>query len=85
MDLPALKSLYLGLQRYAGWLDRDGASVAVRTDVQALGAAIDAGACADASALLSSLDATIARLPGGDLRLMMRVTAGQIRRALDPP
>ena len=53
--------------------------------MQALGAAIDAGACADASALLSSLDATIARLPGGDLRLMMRVTAGQIRRALDPP
>ena len=25
MDRPALKSLYLALQRYAGWLDRAGA------------------------------------------------------------
>ena len=25
MDRPALKSLYLALQRYAGWLDREGA------------------------------------------------------------
>ena len=83
MDVSALKSLYLGLQRYAGWLDRDRASVAVRTDVHALGAAIDAGA--DASAVLSSLEATIARLPGGDIRKMLRVTAGQIRRALDEP
>jgi hypothetical protein len=83
MDVPALRSLCLGLQRYAGWLHRDRASIAVRTDVQALGAAIDAGA--DASALLSSLEATIARLPGGDTRMMLRVTAGQIRRALDEP
>ena len=83
MDRPALKSLYLALQRYAGWLDRDRASVAVRTDVQALGAAIDAGA--DASGLLSALDATIARLPGGDMRKMLRAAAGQIRRALDEP
>jgi hypothetical protein len=83
MDGPELKALYLALQRYAGWLDRDRASVAVRTDVQALGAAIDAGA--DASGLLSTLDATIARLPGGDLRKMLRSTVGQIRRALDAP
>ena len=83
MDSPALTSLYLALQRYAGWLDRDRASVAVRTDVQALGAAIDAGA--DASGLLSALDATIARLPGGDMRKMLRAAAGQIRRALDEP
>jgi hypothetical protein len=31
------------------------------------------------------LDAAIARLPGGDLRKMLRSTAGQIRRALDEP
>ena len=81
MDSPALTSLYLALQRYAGWLDRDRASIAVRSDVQALGAAIDAGG--DASALLSALDADIGRLPAGDMRKMLRVAAGQIRRALD--
>ena len=83
MDGPALTSLYLALQRYAGWLDRDRASVMVRADVQALGAAIDTGA--DASALLQSLESNIARLPGGDMRKMLRVTAGHIRRALDEP
>ena len=83
MDGPTLTSLYLALQRYAGWLDRDRASVIVRADVQALGAAIDTGV--DASALLQSLDDKIARLPGGDMRKMLRVTAGQIRRALDEP
>ena len=83
MDGPALESLYLDLQRYAGWLDRDRASVMVRAAVQALGAAIDTGV--DASALLQSLDANIARLPGGDMRKMLRVTAGQFRRALDEP
>ena len=83
MERPALQSLYLSLQRYAGWLDRDRASVMVRAGVQALGAAIDTGA--DASAPLQALDANIARLPGGDMRKMLRVTAGQIRRALDEP
>ena len=83
MEGLALKSLYLSLQRYAGWLDRDHASVMVRADAQALGAAIDTGA--DASALLQTLDANIARLPGGDMRKLLRVTAGQIRRALDEP
>ena len=83
MEGPALTSLYLALQRYAGWLDRNRASVMVRADVQALGAAIDTGT--DASALLQALDANIARLPGGDMRKMLRVTAGQIRRALDDP
>ena len=83
MEGLALKSLYLSLQRYAGWLDRDHASVMVRADAQALGAAIDTGT--DASALLQALDANIARLPGGDMRKLLRVTAGQIRRALDEP
>ena len=82
MDGAALTSSYLDLQRYAGWLDRDRTSV-MRADVQALGAAIAAGA--DASALLQSLDANIARLPGGDMRKMLRVTARQIRCALDEP
>ena len=83
MDGLALTALYLALQRYAGWLDRDRASVMVRADVQALGAAIDTGT--DASALLQALDANIARLPGGDMRKMLRVTAREIRRALDEP
>jgi hypothetical protein len=83
MDRPALQSLYLALERYAGWLDRDRASVAVRVGVHSLGAAIDAGG--DASVLLSELDATISRLPGGGMRKMLRATARQIRRALDEP
>ena len=83
MDGPAVKSSYLSLQRYAGWLDRDRASVMVRADVQALGAAIDTGT--DAWAPLQSLDANIARLPGGGMRKMLRVTAKQIRQALGEP
>jgi hypothetical protein len=81
MDGPMLRSLYGALERYAGWLDRDRPSVAVRACVHSLGAAIDARA--DASALLSELDTAISRLPGGEMRKMLRVTAGQIRRALD--
>jgi hypothetical protein len=76
----ALKDLYSTLQRYAGWLDRERTSVMVRADVQALGAAIDAHA--DPSSLLQALDTNIARLPSGELRKMLRVAAGQVRRAL---
>jgi microcompartment protein CcmL/EutN len=76
----SLAALYLALQRYSGWLDRDRTSIMVRADVQALGAAIDAGT--DASASLQSLDANIGRLPGGDMRKMLRVTVGKIRDAL---
>ena len=83
MEGPALTSLYLALQRYAGWLDRNRASVMVRADVQALGAAIDTGT--DASALLKTLEGNIARLPGADMRKMLRATVGQIRSALDEP
>jgi hypothetical protein len=75
-----LKPLYDTLQRYAGWLDRDRTSVMVRSDVEALRAAIET--CADPLPLLQSLDANIARLPGGELRKMLRVAAGQMRRAL---
>jgi len=76
----ALKHLYATLQRYAGWLDRERASVMVRADVQALGAAIET--CADPGPLLQSLDMNIARLPSGELRKMLRVAASQMRRAL---
>ena len=81
MDTPTLPSLCRALERYAGWLDRDRASAAVRVGVHSLGAAIDARA--DASALLTELDITISHLPTGDIRKMLRLTAGQIRRALD--
>jgi hypothetical protein len=76
----ALQQLYDTLQRYAGWLDRERPSVMVRADVRALGAAI--ATCADPLPLLQSLDINIARLPGGELRKMLRVAAGQMRRAL---
>jgi hypothetical protein len=75
-----VKQLYDTLQRYAGWLDRERASVMVRADVQALGIAIDARA--DPSPLLQTLDTNISRLPSGELRKMLRVAAGRMRRAL---
>ena len=80
MDPDALRQLYGTLQRYAGWLDRERTSVMVRADVQALGVAIEA--CTDTSPLLQALDTNIGRLPSGDLRKMLRVVAGQMRRAL---
>ena len=83
MDLghaQSLKQLHATLQRYAGWLDRERASVTVRADVQALGAAIETGS--DVWLLLQSLDTNIARLPSGELRKMLRVAAVQMRRAL---
>jgi hypothetical protein len=76
----ALKQRYGTLQRYAGWLDRERTSVMVRADVQALGAAIET--CADPLPLLQALDTNIARLPGGELRKMLRLAAGEMRRAL---
>jgi hypothetical protein len=80
---PDLQSSYDSLQRYAGWLGRDRASGTVRADVRALGAAIEEGG--DASALLLTLEADIARLPGGDMRKLLRVTAGHVRHALGAP
>ena len=75
----ALQPLYDTLQRYAGWLDRARTSVMVRADVQALRAAIDTDA--DPSPLLHALETNIARLPRGELRAMLRVAAGRMRRA----
>jgi hypothetical protein len=57
-------------------------SVAVRADVQALGAAMDAGI--DTSVLLLTLDKDIGRLPSGDIRKMLRKSLGEIRAMLGP-
>jgi hypothetical protein len=78
-----LTQLYETLQRYAGWLDRERTSVMVRADVRALGAAIET--CGDPSPVLESLETNIKRLPSGDLRKMLRVAAGQMRRVLAEP
>jgi hypothetical protein len=77
----AVKQPYDRLRRYAGWLDRDRTSAIVRTDVDALGVALDAGD--NPEALLQTLDANLARLPGGELRKMLRAAAREIRRVLD--
>lgn len=78
-----LKQLYDTLQRYAGWLNRERPSATVRADVQALGIAIEAGT--DPSPLLEILETNIARLPSGEMRKMLRVAAGQMRRVLAEP
>ena len=70
------------LARYAGWLARDHVSVAVRAGAHALTAAIDAGA--DTSQLLLTLHTDVGRLPGGDLRKMLRKALAEIRVALAP-
>jgi hypothetical protein len=75
-----VSQLYNTLQRYAGWLDRERTSKMIRADVRALGVAIDASA--DPLPLLQTLDTNIARLPSGELRKMLRVAVGQMRRAL---
>ena len=81
MDLQLVSALYDTLQRYAGWLDRDRTSVLVRADVAALGAALDASD--DPGPPLRSLEANLARLPGGDLRKMLRTVAGKLRQAVE--
>ena len=78
----ALQRPWAELERYAGWLAKDHVSVVVRADVQALGAAIDAGN--DTSVLLLTLEKNIGRLPSGDLRKMLRKALGEIRATLAP-
>jgi hypothetical protein len=70
------------LDRYAGWLAKDHVSVAVRANVQALGAAIDIGN--ETSLLLLTLDKDIGRLPSGDIRKMLRKALGEVRAVLAP-
>jgi len=81
MNKESVKVLYLTLQRYAGWLDRGRASVAVRADVASLGTALDTGG--ETSSVLGGLDTSIARLPTSAMRKMLRVTVSEIRHALE--
>jgi hypothetical protein len=78
----ALTRPLFDLARYAGWLARDHVSVAVRADVDALGAAIDVGN--ETSLLLLTLEKDIRRLPSGDIRKMLRKALGDIRAVLGP-
>jgi hypothetical protein len=80
LALQELKPLYDSLQRYAGWLDRERASVTVRADVHALGAAIDMSA--DPLPLLETLDTDLGRLPGSEVRKILRAASAKIRRAV---
>ena len=70
------------LQRYAGWLAKDHASVAVRADVRALGDAMDAGS--ETAPWLLVLDKDIGRLPSGGIRKMLRRALVEIRPRLEP-
>jgi hypothetical protein len=70
------------LQRYAGWLAKDHASVAVRADVRALGDAMDAGS--ETAPWLLVLDKDIERLPSGGIRKMLRRALVEIRPRLEP-
>lgn len=68
------------LERYAGWLAKDHASVTVRADVHALGAAMDVGD--ETSLLLLTLDKDIGRLPSGGIRKLLRKALEEIRAVL---
>jgi hypothetical protein len=81
MDTEPLASLFVTLRRYAGWLDRGRPSATVRSSVDALVTAVDAGE--DTSQLVQTLEDDIARLPSGGVRKMLRTTAGGVRRLLD--
>ena len=70
------------LQKYAGWLAKDHASVAVRADVRALGEAMDTGS--ETASWLQVLDKDIERLPSGGIRKMLRRALGEIRPMLEP-
>jgi len=78
----ALKRPLFELERYAGWLAKGHVSLAVRADVRALGAAMDAGH--DTSQLLLTLDKDIARLPSGDIRKMLRRALAEVQLVLGP-
>jgi hypothetical protein len=80
-DPQTVKTAYDTLHRYAGWLDRERQSVAVRNDVLAVGVAIEAGT--DPELPLQALDADLKRLPNGEVRKMLRAASATFRRALD--
>ena len=70
------------LERYAGWLAKDHASVAVRAAVRALGVAVNSGA--DTLLSLQTLDRDLERLVSGGVRKMLRRSLGEMRAVLDP-
>ena len=80
-DMPAVRALYETLRRYAGWLDRERQSRVVRTHVESLGTAIDTNS--DPESHLERLEANIARLPGSEMRSMLRKAAVQLRQAFE--
>jgi hypothetical protein len=79
-DTPDVKTLYEALCRYAGWLNRVQSRL-VRTDVESLGTAIETRS--DPRPHLQKLEANVASLPGGQVRLMIRKTVVQLRQAFD--
>ena len=79
-DTPDVKTLYEALCRYAGWLNRVQSRL-VRSDVESLGIAIETHA--DPRPHLEKLEANIASLPGGQVRLMIRKTVVQLRQAFE--
>jgi hypothetical protein len=66
--------------KYAGWLAKDHVSVAVRADVKALTAALDAGH--ETSLLLMTLGTNVGRLPSGGVRTLLRKALAEVRTAL---
>ena len=80
MDAEPLAALFVTLRRYAGWLDKGRPSATVRSSVDALGTAVEAGR--DTSRLIQTLEDDIARLPSGGVRKMLVTTAGGVRRLL---
>jgi hypothetical protein len=80
-DAPDVKTLYEALCRYAGWLNRERHSRLVRTDVELLGNAIETNS--DPRPHLESLEANITRLPGGEVRTMIRKIVAQLHQAFE--
>jgi hypothetical protein len=80
-DTPDVKTLYEALCRYAGWLNRERHSRLVRTDVKSLGTAIETNS--DPQPHLEKLEANIARLPGGEVRTMIRKLVVQLRQVFE--
>ncbi len=68
------------VSKYAGWLSKNHVSTAVRADVEALSAALDAGH--EPSLLLLTLSTNVARLPGGGIRTMLKKAVDEVRSAL---
>jgi hypothetical protein len=80
-DAREVKTLYEALCRYAGWLNRERHSRLVRTDVESLGTAIETNS--DPRPHLERLEANIARLPGGEVRTMIRKIVVQLHQAFE--